>query len=407
MLRSESIRVGILFAILPWFILSCGNTTPTQPGPSTTVVAVPAPERFLTSPQNEARELLVDGRQTGIEWNICGPPIYVLLSGKDGGGGGNYMVAVRSLWSYDSRFGDPKSFYLLLQWPDVSEDRLDRPVVNDSVDIFDDAGVLKYDCSVGDDDLILPTSWHRSPIEEDQVVVEIFSDSLGSFPADNWRWGAGTTDPVFPSPSLEYINSATDGDSLGQTVHPGAGFMEDRWDIGGGPVDDEGRTTYFDNFKVSLNGIVPDKIVSKGTKDTRLNRAKPSAYTVWSYVAEPLTACATQNPVRVDDSGQRDKSWNPGDYVPSHQLVFPTLSQLDVLARGSWDAGKWELEIRRELETFYRPPFSTQKSEWTPWPDDLKLEPGRHYLMRITVYDASSTRGSRSGLIPLYLKPRS
>jgi hypothetical protein len=407
MLRGTSIRVGVLFAILPWFVLSCGSTTPTEPLSSTGVVSVAAPERFLTSSQGEARELLIDGRATGIEWNISGPPTYVQLRGDEGGGGGNFMVAVRSLWSYANATREPKAFYLLLQWPDISVDRLDRPVVNDSVDIFDDNGQQIYDCLAGDDGLVRPTSWHRSPIEEDQVVVEIFSDSLGSYPADNWRWGAGTTDPVFPSSSVEFQGAVSDGDTLGQTKHPAAGFMDDRWDMGGGPVDDVGLKCYHDNFTVFPNGIVPDSIASKGTRDTRLNRGKPTAYVIWGYVATRLTACDILNPVRVDDSGVRDKTWNPGDYVPSHVLRFPTDSQLDVLARATWDSGKWGLEIRRELETFYRPPNSTQISEWIPWSDDLKLEPGRRYMMRITVYDASSTRGSRSALIPLYLKPRS
>jgi hypothetical protein len=43
---------------------------------------------------------------------------------------------------------------------------------------------------------------------------------------------------------------------------------------------------------------------------------------------------------------------------------------------------------------------------WIPWPDDIQLVPGRRYMMRVTVYDASSTRGSRSAMLPLYLKPR-
>jgi hypothetical protein len=68
------------------------------------------------------------------------------------------------------------------------------------------------------------------------------------------------------------------------------------------------------------------------------------------------------------------------------------LSQFDVLARGGWDAGKWNLEIRRKLAT--------------PWPDDVELVPGGTYMMRVTVYDASSTRGSRSALLPLKLKLR-
>jgi len=222
--------------------------------------------------------------------------------------------------------------------------------------------------------------------------VEIFSDSLGSYPADNWRWGAGTTDPVFPSSTVEFANAASDGDSLGQFTHPAAGVVEDRYDVGGGPVDDEGRLCFHENFTLYPNGIVPKFLASKGSRDTRLNRGHPVAYTVWSYVHAPLTGCDSLNPIRIDDSGVRDKTWNPGDYVPSYELILPTLSQFDVLARGAWASGKWNLEMRRRLST--------------PWPDDVELAPGRRYMMRITIYDASSTLGSRSGFLPLYLRLR-
>jgi hypothetical protein len=397
--RRTTIRVGILFAILPWFAISCGTKTATQPGLSESITSMPAPEQFLTSAQGESRELLINGRPTPIEWNIAGPPTFVLMHGE--GGAGDFYLSIRSVWSTD-RFGAPAAMYFLLQWPDLSASVLERPIVNDSVDVLDDQGNLLVDCRdktdslgnvvPGNDVLLRPTSWHRSNIEEDQVVVEIFSDSLGSYPADNWRWGAGTTDPVFPSSTVEFANAANDGDSLGQFTHPAAGVVEDRYDTGAGPVDDGGDQCFRENFTLYPNGIVPNFIAGKGARDTRLNRGHPVAYTIWYYVRQQLSACDSLNPVRIDDSGVRDKTWNPGDYVPSYMLIFPTLSQFDVLARGGWDAGKWNLEIRRKLAT--------------PWPDDVELVPGRTYMMRVTVYDASSTRGSRSALLPLKLKLR-
>lgn len=401
--RRSTIRAGILIAVLPWFAISCGTKVATQPSLSDSVTSVPAPEEFLTSAQQEHRELLVDGRATPIEWNVASPT-YVLMHGI--GGGGDFILGVHSCWTYD-RFGGQQAIYFLLQWPDPSASVLDRPIVNDSVDVFDDHGNPTFDCATNDI-LLRPTSWHRSSIREDQVVVEIFSNSLGSYPADNWRWGAGTTDPAFPTSVVEF-QGATE-DTVGATSHPVAGFMEDRWDMGGGPVDDVGRLTYHDNFRLYSNGIVPDSIVSKGSRDTRLNRGKPVAYTVWKYVAKPLEACDLLNPVRVDDTSARDKSWNPGDYVPSVFLTFPTLSQFDVLARGAWGSGKWNLEIRRNLTTYDKRADTTvppnDPSKWVPWPDDVQLVPGRRYMMRVTVYNASDTRGSQSAMLPLYLKPR-
>jgi hypothetical protein len=406
--RRSTIRAGILIAVLPWFAVSCGTKVATQPSPSDSVTAVPAPEEFLTSAQQEHRELLIDGRATPIEWNIS-PPTFVLMRGI--GGGGDFILGLHSLWTYD-RFGAQRAIYFLLEWPDPSQSVLDRPIVNDSIDVFDNQGNQTFDCATSDL-MLRPTSWHRSTEREDQVVMEIFSDSQGSYPADNWRWGAGTTDPCFPSSIIEF-QGATE-DTVGATQHPVAGFMEDRWDMGGGPVDDVGRLTYHDNFHLYPNGIVPDSVASKGSRDTRLNRGHPTSYVIWGYVARPLDTCDPLgnwrlNPIRVDDSGARDKSWNPGDYVPSVILRFPTLSQTDVLARGAWTSGKWNLEIRRNLTTYDKrgdpsvPP--SNPALWVPWPDDVQLVPGRRYMMRVTVYDASDTRGSRSAMLPLYLKPR-
>jgi hypothetical protein len=403
MLRSAKIRTGILCAVLPWLTISCGTKTATQPGLSQALTAIPTTEEFLTSAQQEHRELLVDGRATPVEWNTAGAPDFVLMQGTNGGG--DFLLSLRSVWSYD-RFGAPQGIYFLLQWPDPSQSVLYKPIVNDSVDIFDDQGIPEFD-GLSDPRLTRPTSWHRGTSEEDQVVIEIFSDSLGSYPADNWRWGAATTDPVFPTSNVEFVGAVED--TLGQTTHPAAGFMEDRYDQGGGPVDDVGRITYSDNFQVFANGIVPDSIASKGVRDTRLNRGKPTAYTIWGHTPpRPLTVNDVQNPIRVDDSSLHDKSWNPGDYVPSVIIRFPTLSQLSVLARGNWVAGKWNLEVRRDLISFDKRADvnGNDPSTWVPWPDDIPLVPGRHYAMRVTIYDASSTRASRSPLIPLYLRPR-
>ncbi len=266
--RLSKLHAGILIAILPWFAISCGTKVATQPGLTQSVTAVPAPEEYLTSAQQEHRELLVDGRATPIEWNVSGDPNYVLMRGINGGG--DFILGIKSLWTYD-RFNQNTAIYFLLQWPDPSQSVLETPVVNDSVDMFDDQGNLLIDCRAGDDKMFRPTSWHVDPsLHEDQVVVEIFSDSLGDYPADNWRWGAATTDPVFPSSTVEFLGAGTDGDYIGQFTHPAAGFMEDRYDAGSGPVDDQGRLSYALNYTTYPNGVVPDNIAGKGTRDTRL-----------------------------------------------------------------------------------------------------------------------------------------
>src|SRR5262245_49055693 len=110
--RWRLLRVGALFVVLPWLTTSCGDTKPTEPDLASEVTAYAAPERFETSPTKETRELLVDGRPTPIEWNISGNPSYFLASGIGGGGGGQFYVSVRSVWTAD-RFGNQRAFYLL------------------------------------------------------------------------------------------------------------------------------------------------------------------------------------------------------------------------------------------------------------------------------------------------------
>ena len=108
----------------------------TVPNPQSGLVAVPALEQFLNSAQQESRELLIDGRVTNIEWDVAGNPSIILLDGD--GVGANYYVSVRSIWT-KNRFGENDGFFLLLQWPDRTENRLEHPLVT-SADVLSDTG---------------------------------------------------------------------------------------------------------------------------------------------------------------------------------------------------------------------------------------------------------------------------
>jgi hypothetical protein len=398
MFRARIVRAGVLFAIAAAGTISCGETKFTQPNPKSEIISVRANERFLNSSQRESRELLIDSRVTNIEWDLTGNPSVILMEGAAGGGGNFYLLA-RSLWTIN-QFGETDGFYLLLQWPDRTENRLEEPLVLD-VDPISDLGDTLINCRLGDDGLVAESSWHRSTDQEDELWIEVYSDSLGSYPADVWRWGAETTDPATPVNGAEFIGAQTDGDTLGATQHPGAGFLEDLYDAGTGPIRDSGRWTYIDtNHNPGSN--VPLRIASKGTRDSRLNRAKPTTYVLWASVDRPMGPCEYTNPMREDDAGVRDKTWNPGDYVPSFSLGLPSESQLDVIGKGQWLAGKWALELRRDL--IARPP-DVGGIPQTPWPDDIPLVPGHRYLVRFTIYDGTTKTSSRSPLTPIYLRP--
>jgi hypothetical protein len=398
MISSKSIRAGILVAIAAAGSFSCGGETEfTQPNPQSDIVAVQTSEIFLNSPQQETRELLIDGRVTDIEWNLTGNPSIVLMEGVSGGGG-NYYVSVRSMWTVD-RFGAPDGILFLLQWPDLTEDRLEEPLVT-SADVVSDQGDT-LDCAV-DDALIREENWTRSGLQEDEVKIEFFSDELGSYPKDVWRWGASTTDFSSPVSATEFTG-ALGVDDAGSTEHPSASTMEDFFDMGGGALRDSGLTTYIPNHTPGSN--VPRRIVDKGTRDSRFNRGKPVPFVVWESVSKPFTKCELLNPIRIDEASERDKTWNPEDYVPSHRSRLAKDSQADVLAKSGWIAGKWALEVRRDL--IPRPPDLLGGVPAPPWDDDVQIEPGRRYLMRISVTDGTTKATSRSPLVPVYLKPNS
>jgi hypothetical protein len=400
MLHVKWLRAGILFAVAATGSISCGETTMTVPNPQSGLVAVPALEQFLNSAQQESRELLIDGRVTNIEWDIAGNPSIILLDGD--GVGANYYVSVRSIWT-KNRFGENDGFFLLLQWPDRTENRLEHPLVT-SADVLSDTGDTLIYCATNDA-LVNEAYWTRSPAEEDEVTIEFFSDSLGSYPADVWRWGAETTDPATPVSDTEFTGAGLDGDNYGSTYHPGAGWLEDLYDTGASPVRDLGSWTYM-NSNTLAGSNVPLFIASKGTRDTRLNRAKPIEYVLWKSVEKPMDRCEYENPIRLDNAGEKDKTWNPGDYVPSFRLSLPdsVTSQADVIGKGLWFEGKWALEIRRDLVTRSIVPLPGGIPQ-PPWTDDIQMMPGRTYSMRISIFDGTTGATSRSGLIPIYLRP--
>ncbi|HEU4724351.1 MAG TPA: hypothetical protein VFU59_03535 [Candidatus Eisenbacteria bacterium] len=392
--RRKTVRAGLLIVLVLAGSLSCGENTPTEPALASDIIAPALSENFETSPLRESRELLIDGRATDIEWNGTGDPAFVIARGD----GGNFFVLVRSLWTFDARTNAPRGIYFELQWPDREENRLEEPLTT-TLDTGNADGVNQVDCTT-DLRVVNPGNWRRADIHEDQVFIEIYSDSLGNYPADAWRWGAGTTDPAVPVNPTEYQGADFD-ETRGAADHPLGGSVEDFYSTGGAWAADIGRLP--NEANVFPGSDLPLYRPNKATRDVRLNRGKPTSYIVWKPVASLLTECDTLNPLRVDDASVRDKTWNPGDYIPSVTTQLPDSSQSDVVARGTWLDGKWALEIRRELTT--RPP-DVQGIPQPPRPDDIILQEGRRYRVRFTFYNATKTRSSQTELLPLYLKPR-
>jgi len=390
------VRTGILCAVLAATGLSCGESQPTEPNPVSDIIAVKGNEQFLNSPQQESRELLIDGRVTDIEWAITGDASIIRMKNEGGERGGTYYLSVRSLWTVD-RFNKPSGILFLLQWPDPTLNQLQMPLVT-TADVVADNGDTLIDCTTGNTDLVNPANWTiNRNIQEDEVMIEIFSTQTGGYPKDIWRWGANTTDPANPVNGTEF--TAAGPDSAHSLEHQNGSYMEDFYDTGSGPVHDIGNYSYMLANHDSTD-YVPLKLASKNPREVRFNRGKPISNVIWDTVAKDFGPCETINPVRVDDATLIDKTWNPGDYQPSFRMLLPTQSQADVVARGAWNMGKWALEIRRDLTAA---PSDTLQGG--PWPDDIRLVPGQHYAVRFTIVDGTTKARSVSDLIPIYLRP--
>jgi Ethylbenzene dehydrogenase len=396
MLSGKMLRTGILCAVIAATGLSCGENQPTEPDPISDITAVKGNEVFLNSPQQETRELLIDGRATDIEWAITGDASIIRMHNEAGERGGTYYLSVRSLWTLP-RLSRASGILFLLQWPDPTANLLHMPLVT-TADVVADNGDTLIDCTTGNTALVNPANWTiNRNIQEDEVTIEVFSTQTGGYPKDVWRWGANTTDPGNPVNGTEF--TAAGPDSAHSLEHPNGSYMEDFYDNGSGPVRDLGDYSYMLANHESTD-YVPLKIVGKNPREVRFNRGKPISRVIWETVAKDFGPCETINPIRVDDATKNDKTWNPGDYQPSFRTLPSTKSQADVVARGAWNMGKWTLEIRRDL---IAAPADT--AQGGPWPDDIPLVPGQHYAVRFTIVDGTTKARSVSDLIPIYLRP--
>ena len=141
----------------------------------------------------------------------------MLLHGEQGRGG-DFYAAVRALWTHNPFNGDTVALYLLVQWSDPQPTYLEQPLIT-SVDWADEDGNSLIDCRVSDP-LRDPANWTQATgLHEDQVEIEIYSDATGAYPADKWRWGAGTTDPITPVNPTEVPTAGAD-ETMGATLHP-------------------------------------------------------------------------------------------------------------------------------------------------------------------------------------------
>ncbi|MBN1503558.1 MAG: hypothetical protein JW952_00675 [Candidatus Eisenbacteria bacterium] len=316
----------------------------------------------------------IDGDATDREW-LSAPELLIAMSDAEGNGGGSFYVRMKSVYT-----PYPDTVYFMLQWADSTDDALPDRLV------YQGPRWENMDCNV-DRSLVNPASWTRLPGEEGKedmfcILFEItpVSDEQGTFAArgcqlachngmrvpargsatgsfDAWYWMRARTDPV----------SRCDDMVLDST-----GFL-----------GDDGIAPWGSNLRGV--GYVP-RYIAKG-ENGGLSPAK--------FVYDPgpfgqaFTPCDTVNPGSL-------LNWNDPrdplvDYVPAYIVRDPTGSRGDVKAKGEWDDGRWQVEIKRAMNT-------------ADVLNDVAFDPAKTYTFTIAFMNGSGVL--HSGSVPLTLKFR-
>jgi len=333
----------------------------------------PAPSLVLESvPTTLAPR--IDGSATDREW-YSAPELLIALSDEQASGGGSVYLRMKSVYT-----PYPDTVYFMLEWADSTDDVLPDRLM------YVGPQWRNMDCN-DDQALISPANWTKRVEEngkEDRfcILFEItpVSDEYGSFAArgcqvachngmsvpprgastgrfDAWYWMRARTDPVLRCDDM-YMDST--------------GFH-----------GDDGIGSWSVNLRG--NGFVP-KFIARGT-NAGLSPAK--------FVFDPglfgraLTPCDTVNPASLLNwNDPRDPA---ADYVPGYLVREPTGSRNDVKAVGDWDDGKWQVEMRRALNT-------------DDVLNDVAFNVDKTYIFTIALMNGSGVY--HSGSVPLTLRFR-
>ena len=314
----------------------------------------------------------IDGVVQDKEW-YSAPELMIAMSDAEGNGGGSFYIRMKSVYT-----PYPDTVYFMLEWADSTDDILPDRLV------YTGPQWKNTDCNANQI-LINPASWTKLAEEEGKedrfcMLFEItpVSDEHGTFASrgcqvachngmsvpshgastgrfDVWYWMRARTDPVMACDDM---------------VLDSTGF---RGDDGIGP------------WSVNLrgNGYVP-KYIARGA-NSGLSPAKfiydPGVY------GKALTPCDTINPASLLNwNDPRDPAL---DYVPGYLVRGPTGSRGDVKAVGDWDDGKWQVEMKRALNT-------------EDVLNDVAFNTGKTYTFTIAIMNGSGVL--HSGSIPLTLR---
>lgn len=126
-------------------------------------------------------------------------------------------------------------------------------------------------------------------------------------------------------------------------------------------LSDAGRTSFSTPARPSFM-YDQSKTGYRAIPEARFNELLPQLPLVQDRNAVPLTTAA---------------SFSVGDLLPQNVLRLPEGSSADILANGSWENGRWVVELRRKLVTGN--------------PDDKPLRPGRVYRFGLALFNDKVT----------------
>jgi hypothetical protein len=301
----------------------------------------PAPSLVLESVPTWSAPL-IDGVIQDGEW-YSAPELLIAMSDAEGNGGGSFYLRMKSVYT-----PYPDTVYFMLEWADSTDDMLpDRLVYTGPV-------WKNMSCNL-DQTLINPASWTKLPGEEGKedrfcMLFEIISvsDERGTFASrgcqvachngmsvpprgastgrfDAWYWMRARTDPAHLCDDMVLDSTGFHGDD------------------GTGP------------WSVNLrgNGYVPKFIARRDDKGK-------FPFPPGKFILDPgvygkaLTPCDTVNPASLlnwNDPRDPAVDYVPGYLVRVRKPTEPAESRGDVKAVGDWDDGRWQVEMRRALNT--------------------------------------------------------
>jgi Ethylbenzene dehydrogenase/Prokaryotic cytochrome b561 len=320
------------------------------------VIAERRPSDTLEVRRIAATEVpVIDGDTSDHAWQLA-KPLYVMTGhGDNFGGRGETTVEIRAVH-------DGRSAYFLFVWDDPTRSLKQLPLMktaggwkllhagyektNEHAYSEDKFSVLLTTIDVT---LAGDTTFHAGakPVAGRPASLSgrglHYTERAGTF-VDVWEWKATSTNAT----------GFMDDDHFGPPAEPSAAEMEGHSPYRGGFAPDPGTASYDDNFTLG-NGLGDHETVTPRRLPKNLEAAKKALGTIDLDPNQGESKNARWNLTEDEStpySSERDAEVPVGTVVPG-VIISGTYSgdRADVRCMAHWAAGRWALEVVRELDT--------------------------------------------------------